>query len=272
MADVAAFLGGRLPFSAVYVQVVEEALNGADGAEARDLDDLVVADAAARRYAEEALQGHVSITIAILGLAFLILVHEAGTSSWPAPSGWNPRRFYLGFPPALVKVKRKGIEYGIGAIPLGGYVKIPGMHRPAASGLRLAARAGDEGGLEALSEGGAREALAEQGDLIGGREALPELERALDEANLTSGAERMARRGFNELRDGLADDAYWRQRTSKRVAVIFAGPAANILLAILLPTIAYLIGAPGHTSRTVDTVQDDSRPAIGSVRATGRLP
>ena len=41
----------------------------------------------------------------------------------------NPRKFYLGFPPALVKRTRNGIEYGIGSIPLGGYVKIPGMHR-----------------------------------------------------------------------------------------------------------------------------------------------
>ena len=52
---VAAFLGGRLPFLGI-VEVVEEALDGADGAEARDLDDLVAADAAARQYAEEALK------------------------------------------------------------------------------------------------------------------------------------------------------------------------------------------------------------------------
>ena len=36
---------------------------------------------------------------------------------------------------ALVKVKRRGIEYGIGAIPLGGFVRIPGMHRPAGADL-----------------------------------------------------------------------------------------------------------------------------------------
>ena len=49
----------------------------------------------------------------------------------------NPRKFYIGFPPALVKTRRNGIEYGIGAIPLGGYVKIPGMHRPAAGDLDM---------------------------------------------------------------------------------------------------------------------------------------
>ena len=52
---VAAFLDGRLPFLGI-VEVVEEALDGPHGAEARDLDELVEADAAARRYAEEALK------------------------------------------------------------------------------------------------------------------------------------------------------------------------------------------------------------------------
>ena len=73
-----------------------------------------------------------SVLIAILGLAFLILVHEAGHFFAAILVGMRPRRFYVGFPPAVVKKKRNGIEYGIGAIPLGGYVKIPGMHRPAA--------------------------------------------------------------------------------------------------------------------------------------------
>src|SRR5207253_3213032 len=71
----------------------------------------------------------------ILRLAALILLHEPGHFFVARAVGMSPRRFYLGFPPALVKVTRKGIEYGIGAIPLGGYVKIPGMHRPAPSDL-----------------------------------------------------------------------------------------------------------------------------------------
>jgi 1-deoxy-D-xylulose-5-phosphate reductoisomerase len=52
---VAAFLEGRLPFLGI-AEVVAEALAAADGAPARDLDDLVAADAAARRHAEEALK------------------------------------------------------------------------------------------------------------------------------------------------------------------------------------------------------------------------
>ena len=76
-----------------------------------------------------------SIFISILGLGFLILIHEAGHFFVARGVGMNPRKFYLGFPPAIVKTNRNGIEYGVGAIPLGGYVKIPGMHRPAAGDL-----------------------------------------------------------------------------------------------------------------------------------------
>ncbi len=71
------------------------------------------------------------IAVAIAGLAFLILIHEAGHFFVALAVGMRPRRFYVFFPPALVKRVRNGIEYGIGSIPLGGYVKIPGMHRPA---------------------------------------------------------------------------------------------------------------------------------------------
>jgi len=51
---VAAFLDGRLPFLGI-AEVVADALAAADGAPARDLEELVAADAAARRHAEEAL-------------------------------------------------------------------------------------------------------------------------------------------------------------------------------------------------------------------------
>jgi 1-deoxy-D-xylulose-5-phosphate reductoisomerase len=50
---VAAFLEGRLPFLAI-AEVVADALAATDGAAARDLEDLVAADAEARRHAARA--------------------------------------------------------------------------------------------------------------------------------------------------------------------------------------------------------------------------
>jgi regulator of sigma E protease len=209
----------------------------------------------------------VSILIAILGLAGLILVHEAGHFFVARAVGMKPRRFYLGFPPALVKVKRNGIEYGIGAIPLGGYVKIPGMHRPAASDLDVQLAPALAADPSLFPKSARIKRTLEAGDLDGARSALPELERAVDEASLTPAAERSARRSVEELRDGLSSDAYWRQRTWKRIAVIFAGPGVNIVVAILLISLGYIAGVPGDPDRTVKNVKSNTPAASAGLRS-----
>jgi len=176
----------------------------------------------------------VNVGVAILGLAVLILIHEAGHFYVARAVGMRPRKFYIGFPPALVKVRRKGIEYGLGSIPLGGYVKIPGMHRPAPSDLDVhLGRAIQEEPLVLRPAEHVKRALAE-GDMTRAAEQLPELERAVERAEVTPAARRTAERGLRELRDGLGTDAYWRQRTWKKVAVIFAGPATNLVFAVVL--------------------------------------
>ena len=207
-----------------------------------------------------------SILIAILGLALLILLHEAGHFFVARAVGMRPRRFCLGFPPALVKVVRNGIEYGIGAIPLGGYVKIPGMHRPAASDLdvQLAPALAEDPSL--FPKVARVKRALEAGDLDSARDALPELERAVEEASLSPSAGKAARRSVEELRDGLSSDAYWRQRTWKRVAVIFAGPGVNILVAIVLVALGYLIGVPGDPDRTVKNVKTNTPAASVGLR------
>ncbi len=88
------------------------------------------------------------IAAAIIGLAVLILVHEAGHFFVARAVGMRPRKFYLGFGPPLVKTTRNGVEYGIAAFPLGGYVKIPGMTRPAAGDLRKSLKRGRPAGTE----------------------------------------------------------------------------------------------------------------------------
>ncbi|MGB8005422.1 MAG: site-2 protease family protein [Gaiellaceae bacterium] len=204
-----------------------------------------------------------NIFVSILGLAFLILMHEAGHFFVARAVGMKPRRFYLGFPPALVKVMRNGIEYGIGAIPLGGYVKIPGMHRPAASDLdvQLAPALKEEPSL--FPKLARIKRTLEQSDLDATRAALPELEQAVEEASLTPAAGKAARRAVDELRDGLSPEAYWRQRTWKRVAVIFAGPGVNILLAIGLREGDKIIAVDGHPTPNFDTVSSLIRASKG---------
>jgi regulator of sigma E protease len=188
----------------------------------------------------------VNIFVAILGLGLLVLVHEAGHFYTARAVGMSPRRFYIGFPPALVKTKRKGIEYGIGAIPLGGYVKIPGMHRPAPSDLEtfFGPAVAEAPQLHAPVERVKRR--FEEGDMEGARPLLAELEQVLEDAEIGNGARKAAKRGLNELKDGLGEDAYWRQRTWKKVLVIFAGPGANLVFAIVLFAILFVIGSGGY--------------------------
>ena len=195
-----------------------------------------------------------SVLIAILGLAFLILVHEAGHFFAAILVGMRPRRFYVGFPPAVVKKKRNGIEYGIGAIPLGGYVKIPGMHRPAAGdadtyfGRVLREQPELAGPVQRL-----KRALAAEDD-DAARAALEELRRlAGDDA--PEGLER----GLQEIEDGLSPQAYWRQHTFKRIAVILAGPMTNLVFAVILFAGLFYVGG-GKATSTVDQVLP-KRPA-----------
>ncbi len=69
-----------------------------------------------------------SYLLAFLGFAALILLHEAGHFVAAKAVGMRVERFSLFFGPLLVKFRRGDTEYGIGPIPLGGYVKITGMN------------------------------------------------------------------------------------------------------------------------------------------------
>src|SRR6201999_2677898 len=66
--------------------------------------------------------------LAFLGFAALIILHEAGHFFAAKAVGMRVELFSLFFGPMLWKVRRGETEYGIGPIPLGGYVKITGMN------------------------------------------------------------------------------------------------------------------------------------------------
>jgi regulator of sigma E protease len=224
-----------------------------------------------------------SVLVSILGLGFLILIHEAGHFFVARAVGMNPRKFYLGFPPALVKTKRNGIEYGVGAIPLGGYVKIPGMHRPAAGDLDVHfGRAVEEDASLRRPVEELRQRLDES-DYAGARQALGPVRESIDESRLSPVAYKSAERGMNEIDDALAPDAYWRARTWKRVAVIFAGPGANLLLAVVLFAALFMVVSGDYrfgfalrandsaVTATVDDVLDGTPAESVGMRAGDRI-
>ncbi len=64
-----------------------------------------------------------------LSLSILIVIHEAGHFLFARMFGIRVEKFYLFFNPwfSLFKIRRGETEYGMGWLPLGGYVKISGM-------------------------------------------------------------------------------------------------------------------------------------------------
>jgi regulator of sigma E protease len=102
------------------------------------------------------------------GLCALIMLHEAGHFFAAKATGMRVERFFLFFPPKIASFKRGKTEYGVGAIPLGGFVKISGMN--------------------------------------------PE----------------------EELPPAVEHRAYYRQPVWKRIVVIGAGPAVNIVLGLVI--------------------------------------
>ena len=211
--------------------------------------------------------------VVIGGLVLLVFLHELGHFSVALAVKMRPRSFYIGFPPALVRIRRNGIEYGIGMIPLGGLVRIPGMHRPAARDLQLSIQpAVREQPSLAAPVGAVRRAL-EVEDYAAARAALPQLERQVDGADLSAGARRSAGRALRDVEEGTAPDAYWRAQTWKRVSVIAAGPLANILIAFLILFIVFAVsGGPSQRPTvTVAAVEAGSPAAAAGLRVDDRI-
>ncbi len=144
--------------------------------------------------------------LAFAGFAALIILHEFGHFAAAKAVGMRVERFSLFFGPLLVKVRRGETEYGIGPIPLGGYVKISGMNP---------------------------------------REEVPE---------------------------HVAPRSYWAQPVWKRVVVIAAGPAMNVLVAFLILWALLLANgaATDNASNTVGQVTKGA-PAAALLRPGDQL-
>jgi membrane-associated protease RseP (regulator of RpoE activity) len=67
------------------------------------------------------------VTLFVLALMVAIFLHEAGHFVTAKLFGMKVERFFLGFGPTLWSFRRGETEYGIKALPLGGFCKIAGM-------------------------------------------------------------------------------------------------------------------------------------------------
>jgi membrane-associated protease RseP (regulator of RpoE activity) len=67
------------------------------------------------------------VLIVVLALVAMVMAHEAGHFLTAKASGMKVTEYFLGFGPKIFSFRRGETEYGVKAIPAGGYVKIVGM-------------------------------------------------------------------------------------------------------------------------------------------------
>ena len=74
-----------------------------------------------------ALNGGLVVLAVVASLIVVVMLHELGhlvTAKW---AGMKVTEYFLGFGPRLWSIRRGETEYGVKALPLGGYVRIVGM-------------------------------------------------------------------------------------------------------------------------------------------------
>ncbi|MEN5073907.1 site-2 protease family protein [Isoptericola cucumis] len=80
----------------------------------------------------------VGIAVVLLGIVVSIALHEVGHMVPAKKFGVRVSEYMVGFGPTLWSRKKGETEYGVKAIPLGGYVRMVGMMPPAPAGARPA--------------------------------------------------------------------------------------------------------------------------------------
>jgi regulator of sigma E protease len=194
-----------------------------------------------------------SYLVAILGLLFLVFIHELGHFSAAKGVRMKALKFYVGFPPAVLKKQVGETEYGLGAIPLGGYVKIPGMLRPEPDDLYAVEDVleRNEGLDTEVATSIATAVDVARSDIKrarwdDARESLAGLTAALDAAgdSLSAGEQKRCRRTVQRIEESLDPRSYWRSARWRRLIAIAAGPAANVIACFVILTGVAIFGRP----------------------------
>ncbi|MCX4819727.1 site-2 protease family protein [Streptomyces sp. NBC_01142] len=149
------------------------------------------------------------IALFAVGLLFSIAWHELGHLSTAKLFGIRVPQYMVGFGPTVWSRHKGETEYGVKAIPMGGYIRMIGMFPP-----------GEDGRIEARSTSPWR------GMIEDARSAA-----------------------FEELEPGDEKRLFYTRKPWKRVIVMFAGPFMNLVLAVVIFLgVAMSFGFPTQTT------------------------
>lgn len=156
------------------------------------------------------------ILLFVVGLLFSIAWHELGHLSTAKLFGIRVPQYMVGFGRTIWSTRRGETEYGLKAIPFGGYIRMIGMFPPGADGR------------------------------ITKRSSSP-WRSMIEDARAAS---------YEELQPGDETRLFYTRKPWKRVIVMFAGPGMNLVLAIgLFFTLFMGIGVTRSTP-TVSSVSE----------------
>ena len=139
------------------------------------------------------------VLFVVLGVGLSIGLHEIGHLVPAKKFGVKVTQYMVGFGPTVWSTRRGETEYGIKAIPLGGYIRMIGMFPP---------RPGDAEGTIRVSSTGRFSQLA-------------------DEARQLS---------LEEIKPGDEDRVFYKLSVPKKVIVMMGGPVMNLVVAVVLLT------------------------------------
>ncbi|MGZ4437875.1 MAG: M50 family metallopeptidase [Nocardioidaceae bacterium] len=157
------------------------------------------------------------VLLFVIGVALSVGLHELGHLVPGKLFGVKVTHYFIGFGPTVWSTRRGETEYGIKAIPLGGFVKLIGMLPP---------RKGDPGGRPRSSSTGIFAQLVDDA-----RAAEADLVEEGDE-----------HRQFYQL-------VWW-----KKVVVMASGVATNLVIAFLLFAVVFMGHGVRVANTTVDSV------------------
>nr|WP_227412010.1 site-2 protease family protein [Cryobacterium sp. BB736] len=169
----------------------------------------------------------VGVVIIALGLALSIALHEIGHLLPAKLFGVRVSQYMIGFGPTLWSKRKGETEYGVKAIPLGGYVSMAGMYPPAKPGEK--ARTSSTGFFQSMVQD-ARTANAE---------TVPE---------------------------GQEHRTFYRLPVWKRIIIMAGGPFMNLLIAVALFAVVLCGFGVQQVSTTVGSVSECLIPASAEQR------
>ncbi len=198
----------------------------------------------------------------LLGVLFMVVaigvsiaLHEVGHLVPAKKFGVACRQYMIGFGPTLWSKQVGETEYGIKAIPLGGYVRMIGMYPPRRGDVLVAtpAESASAAAQVEAADAGAPEA---SGSVTGSTQV-----RRRGRMPWTNLIEEAREASMAEIRPGEEDRVFYKLSTPKKLAVMFGGPFMNLVIAtVVIAGVYTVLGVPEPVGARVTSVAECVRP------------